>query len=290
MHEYIAFNTKLRTAAKNDFEKDFYKLMNNAVFGKTMENIHKHKNIRLVNNETDYLKCFMKPNFRSGVLYGSNLMRCEMGKTILKRNKLVYMGQAILDLSKTVMYEFHYDYMLPKYSGNSFSLCYMDTDSLVYDIETEDFYEDIAEDVESRFDTSGYRDDGLRPLPVGKNKKVIRLMKDELGGDIMRECVALRPKAYAYKVESKESRKCKGVKKCIVKKDIKFEDYKRCLMTGEMKHRSQLMLRSRLHKIVTIKTNKLALSREDDKRIYVDNIDSLARGHYALRVAPIGSY
>ena len=145
MKEYITFNTKLRTAAKDDFEKDFYKLMNNAIFGKTMENISKHRNIKLVNNEEDYLRCIMKPNFKSGTLFGPNLMGCEMGKTVLKMNKPVYIGQAILDLSKTIMYEFHYDYMLPKY-GDRISLCYMDTDSFVHDIETEDFYKDISND------------------------------------------------------------------------------------------------------------------------------------------------
>ena len=103
MKEYITFNTQLRTATANDFEKDFYKLMNNAVFGKTMENIRKHRNIKLVNNDVNYLKCVMKPNFKSGVLYGMNLMGCEMGKTILKMNNPVYIGQAILDLSKMVM-------------------------------------------------------------------------------------------------------------------------------------------------------------------------------------------
>ena len=165
----------------------------------------------------------------------------------------------------------------------------MDTDSFVYDIETEDFYEDIAGEVENRFDTSGYRDDGSKLLPVGHNKKVIALMKDELGGEIMEEFVALRPKMYAYKVGSKESKKCKGVKKCVVKKDMKFEDYRRCtcLMTGEMSYRSQLTFRSRLHKVLTMEINKLALSREDDKRTYLDNIHSLARGHYALRVGPL---
>ena len=168
-------------------------------------------------------------------------MGCEMGKKILNMNKPIYIGQAILDLSKTIMYEFHYDYMLLKY-GDKLWLCYMDTDSFVYDIETEDFYEDIAGEVERRFDTSGYRDDGSRPLPVGRNKKVIGLMKDELGGEIMEEFIVLRPKMYAYKVGSKESKKCKGVKKCIVKKDMKFEDYRRCLMTGEMSYRSQLTI------------------------------------------------
>ena len=145
MKEYITFNTKLRTTAKNDFEKDFYKLMNNAAFRKMMENICKYRSIKFVNNDKDYLRCVMKPNFKSGVLYGPNLMGCEMGKTVLKINKLVYIWQAILDLSKTIMYKFHYDYMKPKYvgeahAGNCLSLCYMDMDSFVYDIETEDFY------------------------------------------------------------------------------------------------------------------------------------------------------
>ena len=113
MKEYINFNTRLRTAAKNDFEKDFYKLMNNSVFGKTMENIRRHRNIKLVNNKEEYLKTVMKPNFKSGTLLGDNLMACEMGKVKVVMNKPVYLGQTILDLSKLIMYEFHYDYMLP---------------------------------------------------------------------------------------------------------------------------------------------------------------------------------
>ena len=115
-------------------------------------------------------------------------------------------------------------------------------------------------------------------------KKVIGLMKDELGGDIMRDFVALISKMYTYKVESKEFKRCKGIKKCVVKKDIEFEDYKGCLMTGEMEYRPQMTFRSRLHEITLIETNKLALSREDDKRIYTDNIDSLARGHWKTRM------
>ena len=138
MKEYIDFNTRLRTAAKNDFEKDFYKLMNNSVFGKTMENFRKHRNIKLVNNEEEYLKNVMKPNFKSGTLLGPDLMGCEIGKVRVVMNKPVYLGYAILDLSKTIMYEFHYDYMIPKY-GDRLKLSYMDTDSLIYSIKTEDF-------------------------------------------------------------------------------------------------------------------------------------------------------
>ena len=182
-------------AATNDFEKNFFKLMNNSVFGKTMENIRKHRNVKLVTTEEKYLHTVMKPNFKSGVLFGENLMGCEMGKIKVVMNKPVYLGQAILDLSKIVMYEFHYDYMIPTYSLEKLKLCYMDTDSLVYDIKTEDFYVDIVDHVPARFDSSGYWPN--QPLPVGSNKKVIGLMKDELGGKIMTEFVALRPKLYS---------------------------------------------------------------------------------------------
>ena len=205
MKEYIDFNTRLRTKTTNDFEKDFYKLMNNSVFGKTMENIRRHRNIKLANNKEDYLKQVMKPNFKSGTLLGPDLVSCEMGKVKVKMNKPVYLEQAILDLSKIIMYEFHYDYMKRKYSEESLKLCYMATDSLVYKIKTKDFYKDIAEDDEARFDTSGYVTD--RPLPIGKNKKIIGLMKDELGGEILKEFISLRPKMYSYRVKNSEPKK-----------------------------------------------------------------------------------
>ena len=156
-----------------------------------------------------------------------------MGKVKVKMNKLVYIGQVILDLSKMIMYEFPYDYM-----KKNLKLLYMDTDSLVYKIRTEDFYKDIAEDVETRFDTSGY--EPSRPLLIGKNKKVIGLMNDELEGKIMKEFITLRPKMKSYRVEESEPKKCKGIKKCVVKKTISFEDYKRCLFGGVTIHRSQL--------------------------------------------------
>ena len=206
-------------------------------------------------------------------------MSCEIGKVKVKMNKPVYLGQAILDLSKTIMYEFHYDYMKKKYKDSNLKLLYMDTDSLVYN-KTEDFYKNIADDVETRFDTSGYEPG--RPLPIGRNKKVIGLMKDELGGKIMKECISLRPKMYSYRVGGDEPKKCKGIKKCEVKKTTSFEDYKRCLFEGRTINRSQMIFRSRKHKVRTLEVNKLALSREDDKRISIDRVDSLAMGHYEL--------
>ena len=216
MEGYIDFNTQLRTQARNDFEKDFYKLMDNSVFGKTMESVRKHRNIKLVTIEEAYLRTVMKPNFKSGVLFGENLMGCEMGKIKAVMNKPVYLGQAILDLSKIIMYEFHYDYMKPKYVKEKLHLSYMDTDALIYQIETGDFYKDIADDVPTRFDTSGYIPS--RTLLVGLNKKVIGLMKDELGGEIMEEFVTLRPKMYAIKTGNVEAKEAKELRNALSKR------------------------------------------------------------------------
>ena len=174
MKPYIMLNTRLRTAAKNEFEKDFFKLMNNSVFGKTMENIRNHKDMKLVTSDKKYLKYVMKPNFKDGHPFSKHLFAVEMGKTEIMMNKPVYLGQAILDLSKTLMYEFHYEYMRRKY-GSKVNLCYMDTDSFVYEIETEDFYRDIAKDVDKRLHISEYSKDENRPPPIGKNKRKISL-------------------------------------------------------------------------------------------------------------------
>ena len=276
-------------AATNDFEKDFFKLMNNLVFGKTMENIRKHRNIGLVTIEEKYLCTVMKPNPKSGVLFGENLMGCEIGKIKVVLNKPVYLSQAILDLSKIIMYEFHYDYMVPKYGLGKLKLCYMDMDSLVYDIKTEDFYEDIANDVEARFNTSGYSKTDFRPIPISLNKKVIGLMKDKLGGKIMTEFVALRPKLYSYKkLDGSEDKKCKGIKKCVVKKTLTFEAYKTCLVSDSAEYRSQLMFRSVKHEVHTIEVNNTALNRDDDKRISrKDGISTFARGHKDLSWSPL---
>ena len=119
-----------------------------------------------------------------------------------------------------------------------------------------------------------------RPLPIGLNKKVIGLMKDELGGEILEEFVTLRPKMYS----ERESKKCKGIKKCVVRKTITFEDYKICLFSGETSYRSQLMLRSSKHRIQTLEVNKIALNKDDDKRITIDGVRSLARGHFQLNL------
>ena len=201
-------NTELRKLAKNDFEKFFLKLMNNAVFGKTMENIRKHKDIKLVTTNRRRSKLVSEPNYHTINYISEDLSIIKMNKTKIKMNKPIYLGFSILEISKLLMYEFWYDYMKPKY-GENIKLCYMDTDSFIMNIKIEDFYKDIADDVEKRFDTSNYEVN--RPLHTGKNKKVIGLIKDELAGKIIAEFVALRPKAYSFLTD--DLKKIKKLKK-----------------------------------------------------------------------------
>ena len=234
---YIDMNIELRKLAKIDFDNDFFKLMNNAVFGKTMENIRKLRDIKLVTTDKRRNKLVSEPNYHTMNYISEYLSIIEMNKTKVKMNKSIYLGLSILEISKLLMYEFWYDYMKPKY-GDNIKLCYMDTDSFIMNIKTEDFYKDIASDLEKRFDTSNYEVD--RPLSIGKNKKVIGLMKDELGGKIIMEFVTLRPKTYSYLTDDcKEDKKAKGTKKCVIKRMIKFNDYKNCLLKDEVILKSQ---------------------------------------------------
>ena len=165
--------------------------MSNVVFGKTMENVRKHRDIKLVKTDHRRNKLVSEPNYHTMNLISENLSIIEMKKVKMEMKKPLYLGPSILEISNIIMYEFWYDYMKKKY-GDMVKLCYMDTDSLIMNIKTKDFYKDIAQDVEERFDTSNYDVD--RPLPTGKNKKVIGLMKDELGGGIITEFVAFRPR------------------------------------------------------------------------------------------------
>ena len=175
---YIDMNTKLRTDAKNYFEKDYFKLMDNSVFGKTMENVRNHRDIKLVTTNERRNKLVSEPNYHRTKHFSENLLAVEMRKTKILMNKPVYLGKAILDISKALMYEFWYDYIKPKYDQNA-KLCYMDTDSFITQIFIENFYKDVAMDVKRWFDTSGYDQNDKRPLPVGINKKIIGMFKDE---------------------------------------------------------------------------------------------------------------
>ena len=201
-----------------------------------------------------------------------------MKKTKVKMNKPIYLGLSILEISQILMFEFWYDYMKPKYNDNV-RLCYMDTDSSIMNIKANDFYKDMANDVENRFDTSIYEVN--RPLATAKNKKIIGLMKDELGGKIIMEFVTLRLKSYSFLTDDgKEDKKAKGTKKCVIKKMIKFNDYKKCLLNDEVMLKPQQRFISKKHDVYTENINKIALSNNDDKRIVSSNkITSYPYGH-----------
>ena len=285
MKPYIKMNTNLRTKAKNNFEKDFYKLMNNSVFGKTMENIRNRVNVKLVNTQERLKKLISKPNLKSPPkIFNENLVSVHLKKTNLLMNKPVYLGMCILDLSKTIMYDFHYNYIKPKY-GDKAKLLFTDTDSFMYEVETEDFYKDISEDVKDRFDTSDYPENHPSGIPTGINKKVLGMFKDEAAGKIIKEFVGLRAKLYSFIMEDgKENKRCKGVKKQVVTTNITHEDYKTCLKTGKEQLRKQNILRSYEHEVFTEEVNKVALSALDDKRyILGDGVHTLAWGHYKIK-------
>ena len=191
-------DTDLRKKAKNYFEKDFFKLMNNAIFGKTMKNLRKHRDIKLVTIEKRRNYLVSELNYHTTEFFTEHLLVIEMKKTEIHMNKPVYLGLSILELSKTLIYEFWYDYVKPKY-GEKTKLCYIDTDSFIIYTKTDDIYKEIAEDVKTRFDTSNY--ELHKPLPKGKNKKVTRLMKDESCVKVMVKFVGLRAKTYSYLID-----------------------------------------------------------------------------------------
>ena len=293
MKNYIDKNTSLRSQAKNDFEKALFKLMNNSVFGKTMENVRNRVTIELVKDAERAAKLVNKPNFEELKIFDEFLIAVKMRKTKVWMNKPVYVGMSILDLSKTLMFSFQYEYVKKKWEKAE--VLYTDTDSLVLKIETEDFFKDISGDVAEWFDTNEFAKDHpavLEGLPIVKeNKKKIGLMKDECNGKIVTEWVALRPKLYSFLTENGEKQKAKGLTKSMKNKSLRHENFLKCLKTGKSQSRKQCLFRSRDHHIFTENMVKVALSCDDDKRIVLGNgIDTLSLGHVAsLKPGPSAS-
>ena len=207
-----------------------------------------------------------------------------MKKKRVKMIKSLYLGMPILDISKTLMYEFWCDYIRPKYR-NKAKLCYTDTDSFVIKIKTEDFFEDISNDVERWFDTSNYDKIDKGPLPIGKNKKVPGLFKDELARKIMTKFVTLRLKAYTYlDHDGSEHKKPKGTKKCVKKQKLMFQNFKDCLFTNKTVYRSQGRFKSHYHFMYTEEVNKIPLSSNDDKKLQTsDRITKYPYGQTLLK-------
>ena len=270
---YISKNTELRKTAANSFEKDFFKLVNNSVFGKPIENIRKRQNVVLIDNRREAAKLSTIPNFDRATIFDRNLIAVHMKKTEVYFNKPIYVGQAILDLSKTLMFDFHYDYIRKKYDDAA-ELLFTDTDSLMYLIQTDDFYQDISRDIKRKFDASDYPEKHPSNIKTGVNKKVIGKFKDEVAGRQITHFVGLRPKLYCFKVEGGER---SDARENVIKQEITFEDYKQCLFSGEKQMRSMNIIRNENHDIYSKKVNKIALSDNDDKRVVLeDNIHTLA--------------
>ena len=252
LKEYIDFNTEMRKNAKNSFEKDFFKLMNNSVFGKTMENLRKRVNIELVTNEKRLNKLSAKPTYVSSKIFNENLVAVHTKKEKLLLDKPSYVGMCILDLSKTHMYDFHYNYIKKKYPDSQ--LLFTDTDSLFYHIKTEkDIYEEFWVDREL-FDNSDYPKSSK--FFFNENKKVIGKFKDETAGKPILEFVGLKSKMYSYKIGEEEHKKAKGVKKNVVKKEIKHQDYLDVLFNKKIMHHQMNTIRSESHQINSYHLNK----------------------------------
>ena len=280
LKQYIDFNTQKRTHAKNNFEKDFFKLMNNSVFGKTMENIRKRVDVRLVTSKEKLLKLASKPTYVSSKIFNENLVAVHKIKETLTMNRPAYIGMCILDLSKTLMYDFHYNYIKHNY-GNKAKLLFTDTDSLTYEIETKDAYADFWKN-KDRFDNSDYNKES--PFYNAVNKKVIGKFKDESAGIPITEFVGLRSKMYSYVKDNEQTaRTAKGIKKQVIRKDIKHEDYKNVLFNNEQIHHKMKTIRSEKHQLGSYELNKISLSCFDDKRfIHQNGITSYAYGHYKI--------
>lgn len=285
--KYIELNTNLRTVAESQFEKDFFKLMNNAVFGKTMENIEKRVNVKILTHWENHGKrkgaqdYISKPEFHSLSIFSENVVAIQLNRLKLFYNKPIYLGFCILDLSKTLMFDFHYNYMCKKFPNN-LKLLYTDTDSLIYQIFTDDFYRDIKVDLERYFDTSDYETNnkfGYSKI----NKKKIGYFKDECNGKILREFVGLRAKMYAIDVENSITCKAKGINKCVTKKML-IENYKSCLFEKSIHFSEMYRFKSIKHTIFTQKIYKKCLSYDDSKRYILPNsTDTLAWGHYKIK-------
>lgn len=295
MKPWIDFNTEKRANAKNDFEKDFYKLMNNSCFGKTMENVRARSNFKFATTDVQRAKYTARATFKRLVPVGdeveTNLMGVDMKMDKVVLDKPIFMGAAILDLSKRHMFEYHYEMMKPRY-GDKIKLMFTDTDSLCYHIETPDIYKDMSE-MREHLDLSGFPKD--HPLYDATNKKVLGKFKDECADGefaVMTEFVGLRPKVYTYEKvlvdteladrhgTTKQKSTCKGVKKYVIKRDLNMELYK-TVLGGAVHCVKQTCIQSRNQKIHTNSISKIGLSPIDTKRwICDDGINTLAHGHF----------
>ena len=261
---YIEKNTVLRAQAMNDFEKDFFKLLNNSVFGKTMEDVRRRIDIKLITSPKQFKKHAAKVSYKRSVVFVNDeenedyFVGLEAQRTKVKLDKPIYTGFSVLELSKLHMYEYHYTHMMLKYGPERAKLLFTDTDSLTYLIQTEDVYRDMKQH-EELYDTSNYPKEHF--LFSNANKKVIGKFKDETGGLPITEWVGLRAKMYSILTEDgKEKKTGKGIKKSVLKKEIRHQDFKDCLFQQREYQHSMMNFRSECHQVYTIKQTEVSQS------------------------------
>ena len=274
---FIEFNTEKRKQANNDFEKYLFKLMNNSVYGKTMENVRNHLDYELVNTP----ERFQKPTYRHRHIINENLVGVEKDFATVKLDKPIYMGMSILDYSKIHMYSFYYDVLKPKYNDN-IKLVYTDTDSYVIKVDTDDLYKDFK-DINEYMDFS---DDNVEQPNYDKtNKNKLGKFKDELNGKVMTHFLGLKPKSYCYKIygEKIEHKKSKGIVKHKVHNQLSYEKYDATL-NRQLKETVKFnSIRSKTHQIYSITQTKYALSNYDNKRYWLSDSESFPYGHYSIK-------
>ena len=252
LKKYIDFNTEQRKRANNEFEKNFFKLMNNAVFGKTLESLRKHQDVKLVSEGRKFKKLVAKPNFKSFKIFSEDLVGVHLGKTEIKLIKPTYVGFSILDLSKTFMYDFYYNKMVKRY-GSSVKLLMTDTDSFIIHVQTPDVYRDMAEDIDA-YDTSDYPQNHFAYSV--KNKKVLGKMKDELNGRPVQEFVGLRPKMYSLlEADGHEKKTAKGISKRVTDR-LRHEEYRQALYSENSTTVTMQQIRSMKHDLFTVSLKK----------------------------------
>ena len=283
MASYIQFNTERRKEARNDFEKEFFKLMNNSVFGKTMEQVKNMMKLHITTDEQNAKKWFSKINLKGRRKFdGMHLI--EMYHTEIEYDKPLYVGSTILDLSKLHMMDFHYNVIEKNFKGR-YHLCYTDTDSFIYSIQHDDIYEWIKDNREL-FDLSGsYRED----MRDRTNAKVLGKFKDEKNGLLIKEVLAMNPKVYSLEHqhydengvyhEDYNTKKLKGLSKVVVKKNLKHEDYNSALTTDQAIARNTTSLRSFNHNVYTYTQTKVALTSWCDKMVMLDSVNGEPFGY-----------
>lgn len=275
--------TLQRSKAKNDFEKDFYKLMNNSVFGKTMENVRTHIEAKLCTNDRQKNLRIRNPRCTTWKIFNKDLTIVKLNKKKVILNKPIYAGFSILELSKVHMMNFHYDYIYNKY-GQKAQLLFTDTDSLTYHIETEDLYQDMYENREL-FDFSDYNINS--PFYDSTNKKVIGKFKDESLGKVITEFIGLRAKCYSVfhgdEINKKDQQKntAKGVTRCVKEKYLTHDQYYNVLFNQEVLPTKQRGFRTEKHEVYSVETKKISLSPYDNKRFILDGVTTRAYGHYS---------